>query len=60
MKLDDFQEQANEKAEELMDLVNNNLKQNGLTATECQRTFLNQQISEVIYAIYGTQDEDMK
>lgn len=55
MKLEDFQEQANEKLEEILELVNDNLKQTGNNVSECQRTFLNQKIS----AVYGTQSEDM-
>jgi hypothetical protein len=60
MNLKEFQAEAEYLIEQLEDLVQNNMPLKGNKSSECQRTYLTQQINEVYYAINGTTQEDLE
>lgn len=56
-------EKFKKKAESILEKLENHIQkmpQKGNKSTDCQRTYLQQQINEVYYAINGIEEEDLK
>jgi len=58
-KLIKFKEKAKSILEKLETLIQT-MPQKGDKSTDCQRTYLQQKINEVYYAINGIEEEDLK
>jgi len=55
-------EKFKKKAESILEKLENHIQkmpQKGNKSTDCQRTYLQQQINEVYYAINGIKEEDL-